>query len=724
MNSRKKNNILRLLFIWIAFFCFAYLINQNIFHYEDIHNVRRTFSNNEDKKGNYFILQDQILKKAVYCFSISYINENENNSWQLIADDDLVKSESFPVGSGKLAINLNVEKPTEKVSLLVHYNQDPGKFRIEELYIDSDHVIYKESILRHITETLLLLVFFVILTICLVFRKWQEKVFEKLLKPSSISIIIFLIVISILVSYPELQSGYVRADDSIFHISRIEGIKNDLENDVFPPRISLFFLNNYGYATGLFYPDLFLWPFAVLRILGFDFVTVYKILVIFTNLLTAFVMYFVSKKMTSSRYAGICGTIFYEFASYRLIDVYNRGAAGEYLAMIFLPVVILGVYELFENDSHEWIWLAVGMSCLLMTHTITPFITAAVLFVFIILNIRRIFQQKKILSGLLKAVLVTLGLTAWFIFPMVEQILSGDIMMTNTQISLFQDGLPLKSLLVNYSKWEPPVKPFIGWGELFILLLFVPVAKRKKIPNTAIWLLIFSFLTAWISTRYFPWQFFVQLHKIIQFPWRFLSLTAPMLAVLGAILAEKVIPIQGKKYFLVIVFSFCFICAYPILKDAAENRVMDDSGYKLENNRIGNGEFLPIGADKEFIDKNKDHVICSVENCSVSNEKREKLSFTADIQTKSDKTDLEFPLLFYTGYSASLTKDDGTTIILPVKRGIHGLTSVNVEEVGQVQIKIWYKGTLIQKISSCISLFMVAVLLVAILFQKKYKRYD
>ena len=66
-------------------------------------------------------------------------------------------------------------------------------------------------------------------------------------------------------------------EDLGYHLLRIENISEGLKDGQFPVKIGPIFLNGYGYASSLCYPELFLYIPAVLRILGVGIEPSYKV---------------------------------------------------------------------------------------------------------------------------------------------------------------------------------------------------------------------------------------------------------------------------------------------------------------------------------------------------------------------------------------------------------------------------------------------------------------
>ena len=71
--------------------------------------------------------------------------------------------------------------------------------------------------------------------------------------------LLLLLVCTLIISQPCFGMQFASGDDTIFHMNRIEGIKEGLLAGQFPVRIHGYQLNGYGFASGIFYPDIFLY---------------------------------------------------------------------------------------------------------------------------------------------------------------------------------------------------------------------------------------------------------------------------------------------------------------------------------------------------------------------------------------------------------------------------------------------------------------------------------
>ena len=75
-------------------------------------------------------------------------------------------------------------------------------------------------------------------------------------------------------------------------------------------------------------------------------------------------------------------------------DSYTRAAVGEVLAAIFLPLLLLGIYQLFYGDSRRWITAVIAFTCLFQSHMISTELSLGFCALFGILNICLLYTSR------------------------------------------------------------------------------------------------------------------------------------------------------------------------------------------------------------------------------------------------------------------------------------------------------------------------------------------
>ena len=88
-------------------------------------------------------------------------------------------------------------------------------------------------------------------------------------------LVLFLLILTTIGVLPILMSGIPYGGDLNFHLKRIEAIALNIKENKIGYPIYFNYLNNYGYGSGLFYPDIFLYIPAFFNILGISLFTSY-----------------------------------------------------------------------------------------------------------------------------------------------------------------------------------------------------------------------------------------------------------------------------------------------------------------------------------------------------------------------------------------------------------------------------------------------------------------
>ena len=69
------------------------------------------------------------------------------------------------------------------------------------------------------------------------------------------------------------------------------------------------------------------------------------------TLSTAIIAYYSFGKITASRKLGLLGAALYTLSCYRLVCTYIRASVGEYTAITFLPLVLVGLYNIYTTEA-------------------------------------------------------------------------------------------------------------------------------------------------------------------------------------------------------------------------------------------------------------------------------------------------------------------------------------------------------------------------------------
>lgn len=342
--------------------------------------------------------------------------------------------------------------------------------------------------------------------------------------------------------------------DTFFHLSRIEGLAKAIQHGDYLPAVYPEKNGMFGYTSPLFYCDIFLYPPALLYIAHVPLSICYKILIFTETFLAAYTIQCLVYRISVSFTAGTLACFAYTFANYHITDVYVRGALGEVQAMVFLPVLLEGLYILFyEEDTRHYGLIIAGLSCLVLTHNLTFLLAVVLCIVFFLCNL----QKKEACISFLKASFLAFLFTAFFSIPMLEQLHEETYYLNYYASSsdLAKGALPLWKYFANttifgYSdntlEHEKQMIVNIGYYLTFTPMLYCFTKKKKNRFVIASWIL--GYVCMVLPCTLIPWQS-LSCFRILQFPWRLLQISMVLLCIPSCIAVSE---LSSKRYIPVI----------------------------------------------------------------------------------------------------------------------------------------------------------------------------
>lgn len=517
---------------------------------------------------------------------------------------------------------------------------------------------------------------------------------------------------TLLVSLPLFVKGLKSGHDTGYHLMRIEALRYSLSSGQFPVRMSSAWFDGYGYASSIYYGDALLYFPAVLRILGFNIESAYKIFMVSINLATSIIAYFSFKGIFKNNRSAMLVAFAYVTCSYRLVDCYVRFAVGEYSAIMFLPLIALAIYKIYADDIKDWknykknaLTLAVGMVGVIDTHILTTEMVCVILLLISLVLIKKTIRPNTIKVYLL-AVAQTLLINAAFIIPFFDYYKR---VVTNINITAFGSSIPKIQYggvyVGQYFAFFQNIfgKNMKNVNERFLmspgpvlmiaLIVFAVLLFKgcKKLNKTSKIYFAFAVLTLYAATNLFPWDSLALHSKIgvilaqIQFPWRYVGIAAVFLCLLlGELLnfakdtenADKL-----KKISTAIVAVCCFTTIVFVCDFFDENgMVYRYDVNSINSSAIGSGEYLIYGSSKKNIDGN-----ITSENMDTV-EVLERKDCYMQLHCRSGKSSgyVDVPIFNYPGYKAtddkgkelSITNGTNCTIRIAVPSGYDGNVTI------------------------------------------------
>ena len=541
-----------------------------------------------------------------------------------------------------------------------------------------------------------------------------------------------IIAIAFASSIPLFMKGMNMGQDIEFQLARIEGISDGLRHGDFPVRMNDFFYDGYGYPVDVFYGSALLYIPAILRLIGFTVTASYKAYVFCVNCLTAAAAYYCGRNIFRNKSTAAVMTLAYMLASYRLLNIYVRSAVGEYTAMIFLPLVFLGMWKIYTSDEYSLknsIILATGMLGLVYSHVLTTEHVAIIAVVVAVSLIKKTLR-KNTLRTELTAVLIFIIIGAAFIVPFVDYYLNTDtiIKYTASMPKMIQaDGIDIidyfaffKNIFGNSNEvasarmqLTPGMTLIAG---LFAAIYLVISGKGNKRIN---YLTGMAIIILFMATNMFPWNIFARTYPgmimaQIQFPWRYIGLVSIVLAVLLGLVIEffEEASICSGKLLIAAVIGMCLVTTGSFVSKYEEGAGQDIIyDYADLTAYPGNGsEYVLCNTPLNYLD-----YALETKNADASIISESGVDMVLEVEAEGNSA-IEIPRFAYPYYKASDEAGNEYTII----GGEMNKLRILVSEPYSGKVYVRFAEPWFWRVSEVLSLIGV-IALIFVSFKKRKK---
>ncbi len=626
------------------------------------------------------------LKRGIYRIDVDYECNTDNSDMYiayLTPRDESVGKDKLRSTGGYLFLNkdcdyqefyLNENTDDLYIELTAYYDD----FTIDSLkIIDTGKLWFCSAIRLAIIYCLIMLLLFAL-----------ERIRKGSISDDVVRRWVAFFAIWVLSAIPWLCGLTILTPDGPYHMERVEGVANALRAGIFPVRIEPSWLQGYGYANGLYYSDIFLVFPAILRIIGFSVTESFNAYLLTVNALIIVISNYAFRKIIKNEYVALIMTAMYALSEVKYYQFMRGGAIGEGTALVFMPLVLLGFYEIFygENEILDkkqvntsrkgWIYLSIGYSGLICCHILSTEITIIVSVLFVLLNIKRLFVRKNIFE-IIRAALFTVLMTLWFSVPFLESYIFENINIKYVYSRKIQGaGLyPLQLIINFYGKFQvvdgEGITGFtkIGIGPVliistvaFLVSLFIKRKNKNDLGRFCVVLCFIAIVLTAFSTKVFPWDYLQEnvgsmrgLISAIQFPLRFLEwATLLLIAIFGyvAIMIKE----SNKKAIIWLFSIFVSLGIAFSLVARIDYYNMDVLKYPLGNfegirtDYVAGGEYVLRDTNMATLEYAK---IGSSDNIVYDNYSAGMLRGSLTAENNSDEEGyIEFPLSNYRHYTA------------------------------------------------------------------------
>lgn len=461
---------------------------------------------------------------------------------------------------------------------------------------------------------------------------------------------------------------------------------------------------------------MFLYIPALLLLCGVEIFTTYTIFIIIINFATTLITYYSAKHIFKSKEKAWITTLMYVMATYRLGDIFVRAALGEIIAFAFLPLVLAGLYEIIIGDNKKWWLICFGIWGLMNSHIISSALMLVCIMLICLMNVKRIFADKKRLKNLVIAGTISVMFAVAYAIPYFEQKRSDDFKMDvyDNSFYLYDHASSLQELLGDDLE---------GFGEKFskgLFILFIPllIFKCKKLKYKEnpfiIQCFILGVISLILSTQLMPWNNMAFL-QIIQFPFRFSMLTTLFMSFVIGYVVSEVFETRDAKYILMIIFVF-------MVSKQLYNVNPNVSGLPgdqiIKRSQVGAEEYLPV---------NFEYKTMYLYNMETPKEKMDYVQIGNKIEFNYEDTEHDFnihvPLTYYKGYVAKIITTTGEEIELDLRKDedtAQVLISNPERVTGNVIVE--YKNTPAQIISVIIKIVSITGLTGYVIYTTKKEK--
>lgn len=659
---------------------------------------------------------DITLPAGSYQIDFHYRSEADGNRFE-IASDTEVNAENrlgCTFASGELPLNddgrykaeFSLEHEVEHAQIKTYTEE--GDLFIYGYTLESTEPINNDT-WAMITITVLAFALFRLFCMRSIKQEDESGFWFEITEVDRLGTVLAIVLVGLIASLPCFTDFVTEGHDLDYHLTRIEGLKEALACGQFPVRINPEFANGAGMVSPVLYPELFLYFPAVLRLLNVSMILSYHLFIIAMNLACAWAGYIAFRKLLGKRTLGVLMSALYTLSLYRMNNLYMRAAVGEWVGMIFLPLVIYGMYALFYEEKEKWGWSVLAFTLCLQGHLLTTEMAIGFSCLFAVLSWKQL-KDKKRLFTVIKAGAVTVLVNLWYIVPFIY-FYSQPMGVAMEQQPLGQYSLYPEQLFATFlynrnmgeylgtTAGENPstVGGILGIGILlYLYAAYVRKSlteKEKRVGNV---LLSFGIFSLYMTTCYFPWDLLQRIRLldilagILQFPMRILAVSTLFLCGTGALGIYGVLKgkVSGRSIALIGTLLAVAGSSYTLDQYTEQNKTaLADDADSYNKNLLYNGLLYYQGTEMNVLLNRAPVVTTSMQEIGIQSFDKQG----SDVRFLYENTSVEegyaeVPLYYYPGYKAW---KDG--IPVEVCAGDNGMVRIRLDGQSSGEVEVQYR---------------------------------
>ncbi len=399
--------------------------------------------------------------------------------------------------------------------------------------------------------------------------------------------LILLTLLSLWVTRDLFRPEFFQSHDALYHVVRLDQFHKALLAGQFPVRWAPDLLNGLGYPLFIVNYHLPYYLAEAFHLLGLSLFSAIKAVFIVSLTASALTSFWLFYSWTKSNLAATLGSLFFILAPYRLANIFERGALGEAVAYVFVPLIFLGFDHLKRNRSIKL--LSFSLASLILSHTIVAIIFTPVFLGYLFIS----GYTKRHLLPLVKSLILSFGLSAFQLFPVIfeRHYLKFDANLLMAYQGHFKSLYQL--FRIPHAGVNIGTRFQVGLAHLLIVLVSFTRGRLARFFLVAFLISIFLITPA----SQFLWDNLPPLQMVL-YPWRFLGVAAFTTSALTALfIASPVgrrVGLYGVAGFLLL--FLLFTTRHYVKVDVFIPPVFPQQ--LLAGNATTQNEFDPISPDK------------------------------------------------------------------------------------------------------------------------------
>ncbi len=595
------------------------------------------------------------LRKGEYTISFIYEADVDYQA-TIYLDNDLMTGVNLPAVQEISESSFYLAWPTDR-AYISFGPPDGGTVVIKSISIKSDRMLYTDGIFQLIALTM---IYALMVYLIINYKKYSH---EKQISLAGIILMAVIVNIPLYINididmssssafYSPFAAVTRFGTDTSAQLMRLQGVMYGFLDRQFPVMIAPNFLLENG-EMQFMYPNIFLYPFALMRLMGASMPMVFRWFSVICNVATILAMYYSCRQISDNTTLNLAITALYVFEPHRLRVVLTKGAAmGMGIPYIFIPLAIVGLYLIIDKNK-KGIWLlAFGVTGVLESHITSVLLLMILLiiggiFCFKELITERIQGLERIFIAAIVCALMNLGFLVIFIYyyslglntdslkwtTLSKNTLSPVQMLTDVESLFYAVALIIAIILLALSKIK-------GAGFRFPLAM--------TILSGALWLMTCNLMPydSMAEASFLIRAFLDYMQK----PHRFYTVMA------GAVLISILILVKNMSYKRMRILLGIML-ALMIFTTGVEYLKYMHVGWLFEDavtgdiNSVVTGDYLPDGTDAEMEFSGVAY-LSDEENVESMYYKKQGTTIDYHYRTGSEGIYADFPLMAYEGYAA------------------------------------------------------------------------